>query len=347
MSDLEKHKIYMLRALDLASLGIERVSPNPMVGSVITHKDKIVAESYHKKYGEGHAEVNAIVQLSDQSILQDCTLYVTLEPCSHYGKTPPCAELIIKHKIPRVVIGQQDPNPLVAGKGIERLQEQGIEVVLGVLEEECKYINRRFNKRMVSNLPYVILKWAETADGFVDGGEENPLKITSASADILVHKWRSEEDAIWVGTGTVNKDNPRLDVRHWPEGKNPQRVIFGDDLEISDRLHVFDHKTPTYWYNSKHAIEEHNLVCIQVDNTRDPLADILKDLSNRGIQSILVEGGPTTHESFIKAGFFDEIRVIKTKKVISEGIPAANIPAGAKLKERSLIDTDEISIFFK
>jgi diaminohydroxyphosphoribosylaminopyrimidine deaminase/5-amino-6-(5-phosphoribosylamino)uracil reductase len=334
--------LYMQRALELAALGGEWVSPNPMVGCVIVHDDKIIGEGFHQKIGEPHAEVNAVNSVEDQSLLPESTVYVTLEPCSHYGKTPPCAELLIKHKVRKVVICNEDPFPKVAGKGIQMLKDAEIEVETGLLSEKGEELNKRFFKANRTGLPYIILKWAETADGFIANADGSPFKISNTTTDVTVHRWRAEEDAILVGKNTVISDNPRLNVRHWIEGKNPVRVILDSRLELSRNNHVFDGSQKTFVFNSVLSKVEDTLEFVQSDN----LIDILKELKARGINSVLVEGGGKVHESFISQGLFDEIRVIKSPKILNQGISAPILPRHILLDKNIRILDDQI-FFFK
>src|ERR1700712_465065 len=238
-----QHEKYMQRCLELATLGLGAVSPNPMVGAVVVLDDKIIGEGYHQKYGEAHAEVNAINQVisrfpNSADLLKQATIYVSLEPCAHYGKTPPCADLIIKHQIPKVVVGCRDPFEQVNGKGIEKLQAAGVEVVLGILEAECKWLNRRFFTRIQKHRPYIILKWAQTADGFFAPADGTQLWITGQESRKLVHQWRGEEDAILVGTNTVAIDNPQLNVRYG-SGKLPKRIVIDRELKLNKSLNIF------------------------------------------------------------------------------------------------------------
>ncbi|MEO1653709.1 MAG: bifunctional diaminohydroxyphosphoribosylaminopyrimidine deaminase/5-amino-6-(5-phosphoribosylamino)uracil reductase RibD, partial [Bacteroidota bacterium] len=248
----------MRRTLELASMGQGKVSPNPLVGAVIVWNQKIIGEGWHNKYGEAHAEVNAIQSVTDPTLLSESSIYVNLEPCSHHGKTPPCADLLIKHQFKKVCIAHMDPNPLVAGNGVAKLQEAGIEVELGILEEEAQYLNRRFLRFMKDQRPYVIFKWAETADGFMARENFDSKWISNLLSRKLVHKWRAEEDGIMVGKNTARWDNPKLTVRDW-SGKNPIRIVIDRQLELSPSLHLFDQQTPTICYNLLKNEEKNNL----------------------------------------------------------------------------------------
>ncbi len=333
--------LYMERALELAALGREWVSPNPMVGCVIVHEDKIIGEGFHQKFGEPHAEVNAVNSVADKTLLSEATVYVTLEPCSHYGKTPPCAELLIKHKVKKVVICNEDPFPKVAGKGIQMLRDAGIEVETGLLSEKGKELNKRFFKANRTDLPYVILKWAETADGFIANADGSPVKISNTTTDVTVHRWRAEEDAILVGKNTVISDNPRLNVRHWVDGKNPVRVILDSKLELDRGKNIFDGTQKTLIFNSVLSKTENGFEFIR----NEDLTDILKELKARGINSVLVEGGRKIHESFIAQRLFDEIRVIKSSKILNQGLSSPTLPPGILLEENIRILDDQIFFY--
>lgn len=333
---------FMTRAFELAIKGIGKVSPNPMVGCVITHQGKIVGEGWHKKYGEAHAEVNAINSLRDKSILPQCEVYVSLEPCAHFGKTPPCADLLIKHQVKKVIISVTDPNPLVGGKGIARLRDAGIEVETGVLEAEGFAINKRFFKAIEQKRPYAILKWAETADGFIARKNYDSKWISSPYSRKLVHKWRTEEDAILVGPKTAEYDNPQLTAREW-EGKNPIRIVIDRNLKLKADLHLFDGSSPTICYNLHKTSEAKNLifVALEKDNFIEKMLD---DLFQRGIQSIIIEGGATILNEFIKEQLWDEIRLFKAGKEFGEGIAAPEKPK-INYSETVLPEGDRLMIY--
>jgi diaminohydroxyphosphoribosylaminopyrimidine deaminase/5-amino-6-(5-phosphoribosylamino)uracil reductase len=311
------------------------VAPNPMVGAVLVHNDKIIGEGYHKKYGEAHAEVNCIksVKPEHQPLIADSVLYVSLEPCAHFGKTPPCADLIIQHKIPKVVIGCRDPFAQVNGKGIEKLNAVGIEVELGVLENECKELNKRFFLFHTQHRPYVVLKYAETLDKKIAGEEQNRLLISGELSNRIVHKWRSEEMAICVGTNTALLDDPSLTTRLWPGG-NPVRVVVDMDLRLPRSLKLFDGNTPTIVFN----IRQHNLPFekisaedlksigvgyYQVTEDVSLVHQMMNALYRIGIQSVLVEGGAQLLQSFIDENIWDEARIITNEDlIIGSGLPA-------------------------
>lgn len=338
---------FMLRAHELAHLGMENVSPNPMVGCVIVHDDKIIGEGYHTNYGGPHAEVNAINNVKDKSLLAGSTLYVNLEPCCHQGKTPPCADLILKYGIKQVHISNVDPNLKVAGKGIALLEKNGVKVELGILKDEGEILNKRFFKVHKTELPYIILKWAETADGFIAALDKKPLKISNSMANITVHRWRAEEDATLIGAETLKTDNPKLNVRHWPSGKKNKRVILANSLDFDQNLKVFDQSLDTLIFNSEMNKNTNNLEFIKYPDSILNLEFVLKTLIEKGINSVLVEGGAKTHELFIKNGFYDEIRIIKSTQKLKEGISAAKVPSGIALTERYMCMDNEISIYCK
>jgi len=319
----------MARAIQLAKNGLGNTYPNPMVGCVIVHNEKIIGEGYTSAYGGAHAEVNTIASVVNKSLLKSAVLYVTLEPCSHHGKTPPCADLIIKYQIPKIVVGLFDPNPLVAGTGVEKLKQVGVEVLLNVMEAECREHHKRFLVFQEKKRPYIILKWAETQDQFIAPSDENrkskpePFWITNANSRQLVHQWRSEEHAILVGTTTAIADNPKLDVREW-KGKNPIRVVLDRELKIPKDFNVFDGSTPTVVFT---AIRDTSLYIESVDYeiidySKNIVPQILAVLTRLNITSLLVEGGKQTVQSFIDLNLWDEARVFKGKTYFKKGIKA-------------------------
>ena len=303
MTDDEK---YMSRCLQLALNGIHYAKPNPMVGAVIVANGRIIGEGYHVRCGQGHAEVNAFasVKPSDEHLLSMSTLYVSLEPCSHYGRTPPCANLIIKKGVRKVVVGCVDPFARVHGKGITMLREAGIDVTVGVLEDKCKHINRRFMTFHEKQRPYITLKWAQTANGFIDDNYRQTA-LSTPFTRMLVHKMRAESDAILVGRVTAERDKPQLNVRHW-YGDNPQRIVLGGGMDI---------------------------------------ATLMDDLHNKGIQSLLVEGGAMTINSFIDAQLWDCIRVETAPLTVSGGTRAPHLPAAVILSGREEYDGNVIDTF--
>lgn len=315
-----QNQLYMSRALELAEWGMGSVSPNPMVGCVIVHEEKIIGEGYHRNYGGPHAEVNAVNSVENQELLKEATAYVTLEPCAHWGKTPPCANLLVEKGLKKVVIAAVDSNPLVGGKGIEILKNAGIVVETGVMEKEARWQNRRFFTQIEKQRPYVILKWAQTQDGFVARENYSSKWISGTQSRQLVHKWRAEEDAILVGKNTALYDNPRLNVRDWV-GKNPTRIVLDSNCELPENLHLFDKSIPTICYNSKKSGFQENLDFVDLGNNFSIL-EILGDLNSRKIQSLIVEGGSAILTRFIESGLWDEARVFTGKTNFEAGIPA-------------------------
>ena len=308
---------YMSRCIQLAELGAGNVAPNPMVGAVLVYDDKIIGEGYHKKYGEAHAEVNCInsVEEKNKHLIEKSTIYVSLEPCAHYGKTPPCADLIIKNNIPKVVIGTKDIYKEVAGAGIEKLKNAGIEVLTGVLENECIDLNKRFFTFHQKQRPFIILKWAQSSNRKI-GSERERILISNDYSNRLVHRWRSEEAAILVGTNTALKDDPLLTTRLW-KGKNPIRIVIDKNLKLPHELKIFSKTTNTIIFNSlKNTIEE-NVEYIKLEN-KNFLEEILRTLYKLNIQSVLVEGGAKTLQSFIDKGLWDEARIITNEGMIIE-----------------------------
>lgn len=332
------HEIYINRCIQLAKNGLGTTYPNPLVGCVIVYDGKIIGEGWHKKAGEAHAEVNAINSVKDKSLLSKATIYVSLEPCSHFGKTPPCSDLIIKNNIPNVVIGTVDPNPKVAGNGIKKLIENGTSVVVGILENECYQLNKRFFTFHNKKRPYIILKWAESADGFIaplTKDKKEPVWLTNEFSRQLVHKWRSEEQAILVGTNTVLEDNPKLNVRDWT-GKNPVRIVLDRTGKITKNHFVLDNQFKTIIIT-----EQENLAssenCIYENVIFDKMLaeKIGTILWKHHLQSVIIEGGTATLETFIKANLWDEARVFKSSIVLKDGIKAPvfeNNGASIKIK---------------
>lgn len=312
--------LYMRRALELAEWGSGNVSPNPMVGCVIVRDEKIIGEGYHQNFGEPHAEVNAVNSVENQEFLREATVYVTLEPCAHWGKTPPCANLLVEKQVKKVVIAAIDTNPLVGGKGIEILKNAGIEVETGVLEKEARWQNRRFFTQIEKHRPYVILKWAQSQDGFVARENFSSKWISGSQSRQQVHKWRAEEDAILVGKNTALHDNPSLNVRDWA-GKNPMRIVLDAKLELSQNLTLFDQTIPTVCYNSKKSEIQENLNFVNLGE-QFGIHDILKDLHSRKIQSLIVEGGTKVLSQFIENSLWDEARIFTGKVKFGTGISA-------------------------
>lgn len=317
----------MRRCITLARNGAGFVSPNPMVGAVVVCDDKIIGEGYHAKCGEAHAEVNAIASVHDKELLKRSTIYVSLEPCSHHGKTPPCAELIIKMQIPRVVVGSKDPFPQVAGRGIAMLRAAGIEVVDGVLKNECDELNKTFMHCHTAKRPFVLLKWAQTTDGYMDykrmsEDQKKPLILSNEESRREVHKLRSEFDAIMVGTTTALLDNPSLTVRYW-SGRNPIRIVLDQNLDLPKDLHLFDGGVTTLVINEiKNSKEGSGLEYIRMDFSLNLLSQLLAELQRRKIESLMVEGGCVLLQSFIDERLWDEARVEYAPFCIGNGVPA-------------------------
>ena len=324
-------EMYMARCLELAKNGLGRTYPNPLVGSVIVHNGKIIGEGWHQKAGEPHAEVNAIRSVKEPALLPESTLYVNLEPCSHYGRTPPCSNLIVEKKIKRVVIGTLDYNSKVYGRGVAHMQKNGVEVTTGVLEEECFDLNRRFFTFHNKKRPYVILKWAESADGFIypdvkkDQKNTEPIWISNIYSLQRVHQMRTREQSILVGTTTAEVDNPRLTSRDF-YGNNPLRLVIDKDLRLSETLHIFDQNVETVVFTAKdqesaRELEKH----VVLDFNESLPVQILKYLYEREIQSLIVEGGSRTLQQFIDAGLWDEAVIFKGTQFFKEGISAPEI----------------------
>ena len=337
----EIHQQYMQRCFQLATLALGRVVPNPLVGAVVVCNNVIIGEGYHQQYGSAHAEVNAIAAVKDKSLLQQSTLYVNLEPCSHFGKTPPCADLIIQHQIPQVVICNKDPNPLVAGKGIAKLEAAGIKVTTGVLEQEGWHLNRRFFTFHTHKHPYVILKWAQSSDGFITKGNDKQYWITGDTAKKLSHQWRSEEQAILVGTQTVLTDNPQLNNRYFNSKQQPLRVVIDKNLIIPESSFVLDNSQKTIVFNAlKYAqAESTSYLKINFENT---VEEILAVLYERNIQSLIVEGGAKTLNAFIQQNAWHEARILTGDIAFEHGI-AAPVVSG-KIIANNAIGNDQLTI---
>lgn len=316
---------YMKRCIQLAKNGRLGAAPNPMVGAVVVCDDKIIGEGYHAKCGEAHAEVHAITSVQDHSLLKRSTLYVSLEPCAHYGKTPPCANLIVSKRIPKVVIGCEDPFSKVAGRGIKILQDAGCEVIVGVLRDECIALNKVFFTVQLKHRPFITLKWAQSADGFIDvereGGE--PVKLSSHLTQLVAHKRRAEHQAILVGTCTAKLDNPSLNVRCW-SGSQPLRIVIDRNLTLPRELHLFDGTQPTLVVTEK-SESVAGAMTFQADFSRSILPQLMDELMRRKIQSLLVEGGAKLLQSFIDEGLWDEAYVELCPQHLEHGISAPSI----------------------
>jgi diaminohydroxyphosphoribosylaminopyrimidine deaminase/5-amino-6-(5-phosphoribosylamino)uracil reductase len=325
---MNQDQIFMKRCLELAALGWPKCRPNPMVGCVIVHKGKIIGEGYHQKYGGPHAEVNAINAVVDKAILAKSTLYVSLEPCAHHGKTPPCSDFIVQHKLERVVIATTDTFSEVRGKGIKRLKDAGIKVDVGFLENEARNLNKRFFCIHEKNRPYVILKWAESKDGFIDklrtSNESSSEKITGPIVQQLVHQWRAEEQSILVGGNTVRLDNSQLNVRQ-AHGPNPLRIIISAENNIPESSLILIDGQATLIFNSKLNLQKDNLEWIKWEFNENWIEKILIHLAERDVQSIFIEGGKNILDQFIASSQWDEIRRFIADKPLINGITAPKI----------------------
>ena len=349
LGSLSVKEKYMQRCIQIARNGLGTTAPNPMVGAIIVHENRIIGEGFTSAYGGAHAEVNAIASVKDTSLLKSSTLYVTLEPCSHFGKTPPCADLIIKNHIPEVVIGLKDPHKKVAGQGIKKMLEAGCNVEVGILEDACAEHHKRFLTFHTKQRPYIILKWAETGDGFIAPAQtlrsetKEPYWITNVRSRQMVHQWRSEEQAILVGTNTVLADNPQLNLRDWA-GKSPTRIVLDRNLTIPSDYHVLDRK-------------QHTIVCTDISDENKYQKGIsysLLDFTERvpeqlceimfeeQIQSVLIEGGAQTLESFIQSGHWDEARIFKGANNFGKGLKAPKIKG--VIHGKLQIATDQLTI---
>ncbi|MCX6215473.1 bifunctional diaminohydroxyphosphoribosylaminopyrimidine deaminase/5-amino-6-(5-phosphoribosylamino)uracil reductase RibD [Spirosoma sp.] len=349
VSDLWVDERFMRRALELATLGRGHVSPNPMVGCVITHgsgsQERIIGEGWHKRYGDWHAEVNAVnaVLPEHQQLLSEATVYVTLEPCSHWGKTPPCADLLIERRVRRVVCCNDDPNPLVSGQGFAKLRAAGIQVETGVLAEDGRLLNARFFTFFEQKRPYILLKWAETIDGFIAGAGGQPVKISGDLAHRLVHRWRGEEDAILVGANTARLDNPRLNTRLW-KGKDPIRVVLDRKLTLAPNLNLFDGTQSTLVYHASQTDALPDLPNVQYVFA-ESLHQVMSDLYQRKLQSILVEGGAIVLNAFMEAGLWDEMRVFRSRKMLGNGVKAPTVRGIIHSREK--VGDDELTSYIK
>ena len=339
---------YMKRCLELAKLGAGFVAPNPMVGAVLVYDERIIGEGWHQQYGKAHAEVNCLasVKEEDRKFIAQSVLYVSLEPCAHFGKTPPCTDLIIQHKIPKVVIGCRDPFKEVDGKGIEKLKEAGVVVEMSdaQTESECKNLNKRFFTFQTQHRPYVILKWAQTADSKISSNSGERLHISNEYTNRMVHQWRSEEAAILVGTNTAMLDNPELTTRLWP-GASPVRLVIDMNLRLPVSLKVFNGKVKTFVFNAVKQKEGENLVYYKLEKNKGLVAQLMAALYQLKIQSVLVEGGAKLLQSFIDEGVWDEIRMISNVQLsIGNGLTAPEITGAVKTEEQILY-TDKIEIY--
>ena len=347
-------ELYMHRCLELAKLGAGYVAPNPMVGAVLVRDDRIIGEGYHQRYGEAHAEPNCIasVKKEDQYLISQSVMYVSLEPCVHFGKTPPCADLIIRNKIPKVIIGCRDPFERVNGRGIEKLREAAIDVEQGILEEDCTDLNKRFFTFHTKRRPYIILKWAQTANGFIATSPQTPLErrgeqqrllITNEFTNRLVHKWRSEGAAILVGTNTALADDPQLTTRLWA-GNSPIRLVVDMNLRLPLSLKIFSSEAKTIGFTKTKHEEEDNILFYQVTDDVSLVHQISNALYQLSIQSVIVEGGAKLLQSFIDEGLWDEARIINNEELIINNGLAAPTLSNYAIAHKQRIFTDTIWI---
>ena len=340
------HEFFMYRALQLAKNGLGTTYPNPLVGSVIVHNGKIIGEGWHRKAGEPHAEVNAVNSVKDKSLLKEATIYVTLEPCSHFGKTPPCCDLIMANEIPNVVVGTIDPFAKVAGNGIQKLKDSGKNVIVGVLEKDCQELNKRFFTFHQKQRPYIILKWAESNDGYIAPLEKDtnrPVWITNQYSRQLVHKWRTEEQAILVGTQTVLDDNPKLDARDY-FGNNPIRLAIDKSNKITENSNIKNGKQHTIVFSENIFLTQN----IKYSHKKTIfgshfLKNLISELFQENIQSVIIEGGQKTLDSFIKENLWDEVRVFRGKNNLETGIKAPEFKKD-NVDSYSIME-DELKIF--
>ena len=331
----DNHKKYIQRTFYLAKKGIGKVAPNPLVGCVIVKNNKIIGEGYHKEYGDKHAEINAINNVSNKKEIEGSSVYINLEPCNHFGKTPPCSDALVKLKPKEVIISNKDPNPLTNGKSIKKLIDNNINVRSNILKEEGEELNKRFFKNQIKKLPFIILKWAQTSDGFIAKSDGSSKWISNDISRTLVHKWRSEELGILVGAKTVNNDNPKLNVRSW-DGKDPIRVIIDPNNRSSNKNDILSDTLPTLIYNKKRESKVQNKQFVRLLEFN--LINILKDILSRGISSIIVEGGSFTLQSFIENNLWDEARVFVSDGKFKNGIKAPKI----KLSNPQKIGSDQL-----
>lgn len=342
-------ELYMQRCLELANLGMGNVSPNPLVGCVIVSEGKIIGEGYHARFGEAHAEVNAVRSVIEKygdaaaTLLAKATAYVSLEPCAHFGKTPPCANLLIKHQVKKVIIGNRDPFVGVDGKGIQKLKNAGIEVVSGILEQECTQLNRRFFTRILKQRPYIILKWATTADGYFAPKNAAQCWISGPLAKKIVHKWRTEEDAVLVGKLTALVDNPQLNAREWA-GKTPLRILIDRNLEVPKENHIYNSQAKTVIFNEHKTEVQNNIHYIQMEDMQYYLPQkIAFQLYLMDIQSVIIEGGANVLNQFIHGNLWDEARVFCSNKVWASGIEAPLIKG--LIIDQFNLENDTLTIF--
>lgn len=320
------HEAYIQRCLHLAEQGKGHVSPNPMVGAVLVHNDRIIGEGWHQEYGKAHAEVNCLasVQEADKPLIKDSTMYVSLEPCAHHGNTPPCALRLVHEQVKEVVICNTDPYEQVSGRGIGILINNGIRVETGILEAAGRWVNRRFFCFHEQKRPYIILKWAQTQDGFMAPEDKHRMQISNDESNQLVHKWRTEEDAIMVGYNTAMHDNPQLTARLW-EGKNPLRIVTDRKLQLDKTQHLFDEAAETWILNDETHDTSGHTHYIQLNFAHDILPQLMEKLHLANKQSLIVEGGPTLLAAFIRDGLWDEARILTGNKTLGKGVPSPQL----------------------
>ncbi len=343
---MKPEQFYMKRCLDLAIKGSGYVAPNPMVGAVLVHNNHIIGEGWHKIYGDAHAEVNCLrsVKQDDQHLITQSILYVSLEPCAHYGKTPPCADLIIQSGIPEVVIGCRDPFSEVSGKGIQKLQQAGVKVTVDVLREECRWLNRRFFMRQEQSRPYIILKWACSADGFIAPENGRRVMLSNPYSLLMTHRMRAEEDAILVGFRTALLDNPRLSNRYG-QGRHPCRLLIDPELQIEAINNLFDQAQPCIVFNYLSDKKYGNISWIKLNRQEPTAPQITSHLDKLGISSVIIEGGAKTLSLFITSGLWDECIQIRTPHIIGSGVAAPSLK-DAFTHERFSMAEDSINIFY-
>lgn len=343
---MQKHELYMQRCIELAKQGAAHVAPNPMVGSVLVCKDRIIGEGYHRQYGKAHAEVNCInsVKEEDRALIKEAVIYVSLEPCAHFGKTPPCADFIIENKIATVVVGCRDPFKHVDGKGIEKLMQAGITVITGILEHECKELNKRFFTFHTKHRPFIVLKWAQSKNHKIANADFSRVFISNAFSNRLVHKWRSEEAGIMVGTNTALQDDPALNTRNWA-GPNPVRLVVDMNLRLPNTLQIFNQQQPTIIFNSVKDENRENLTYYKIQKGRSFVQSVLQACYQLHIQSILIEGGKKLVESFMNENVWDEARVIENEELIIENGLRAPILSNHAISHSVHISTDVIFLY--
>lgn len=344
-----RDELYMQRCLQLALLGLGYTAPNPVVGAVLVHDNKIIGEGYHACYGEAHAEVNCLENVKDthRHLISQSTMYVSLEPCAHYGKTPPCADLIVRHRIPKVVIGTKDIFSKVNGQGIEKLEKAGVHVILGVCEELCLLTNKRFYTFHNNKRPYIVLKWAQTINDIIGNTTSERLLISNAITNRVVHKWRAQESGILIGTRTAADDDPSLTVR-WHKGVQPTRLLIDRDLRISPNANIFKADAPTVVFNEKRAVVENHVKYIKIDFASEQvIEDILHYCHAKNMQSILVEGGAETLQHFINKRLWDECRIITNNKLVAKSGVKAPMLNDAKLVQTENYLSDTIRYYHR